>query len=457
MQDVPKIARQRLKAAKPAATHPDADVLTAFTERSLPVDERAAVLEHLSRCGDCRHIVALSLPATEAIGTVVRPPARGWLTWPALRWGLVAAGVVAIASLGIVQYQRGMRSRNMAATAPARIEVAVKEAKNQPPAPPVPSVEKRDKMQTSPTSTVTNFVDSTDSIGGTKKSLAHEEPALPLRPQVHGDRGGALAGANLIAGRQFPHGPRLANQMNQMQAVAPAMASQEAQQQAGKLAANMQVPAVSETVAVDAHQLDVNAKNLVPLPLQNQPGTSQSPGEGYALSRAKPPVTDQASGGAASDLKVAAPVPADGPALAASLSAPRWTISSAGGLQRSFDHGNTWQDVDVNSGPAFASSSVQRTARASLAKEKDAEKQQRAATFRAVSATGSDVWAGGSGLYHSQDAGLHWTRVVPASAGTALTGEIVSVEFADLQHGKVSTSTAEIWTTVDDGQTWQKQ
>ncbi len=46
---------------------------------------------------------------------------------------------------------------------------------------------------------------------------------------------------------------------------------------------------------------------------------------------------------------------------------------------------------------------------------------------------------------------------MPASAGTVLTGDVVSLEFPDMQRGKVSTSTAEIWTTTDDGQTWQKQ
>jgi photosystem II stability/assembly factor-like uncharacterized protein len=46
---------------------------------------------------------------------------------------------------------------------------------------------------------------------------------------------------------------------------------------------------------------------------------------------------------------------------------------------------------------------------------------------------------------------------VPAAAGAALTGDILSLEFPDPQHGKVSTSAAEIWITADDGQTWQKQ
>ena len=100
MQNVPKIVRDRLQAATPAVNHPDADLLTAFAERSLPDRERTVVLEHLARCGDCREIVALALPAIESVQTTIRPSPSGWFTWPALRWGFVTAGVVAVASLG---------------------------------------------------------------------------------------------------------------------------------------------------------------------------------------------------------------------------------------------------------------------------------------------------------------------------------------------------------------------
>ena len=62
MQNVPKIVRERLKAAPPATEHPDANALTAFAERVLPERERALVFDHLARCGDCRDVVALALP-----------------------------------------------------------------------------------------------------------------------------------------------------------------------------------------------------------------------------------------------------------------------------------------------------------------------------------------------------------------------------------------------------------
>ena len=107
MQDVPKIVLERLKATAPVVNHPDADALTAFAEQSLPASERSTVLEHLARCSDCREVIALALPPTEEVTAAATLPVRsGWLTWPVLRWGLVAAAIVIIASLGILQYQR---------------------------------------------------------------------------------------------------------------------------------------------------------------------------------------------------------------------------------------------------------------------------------------------------------------------------------------------------------------
>jgi photosystem II stability/assembly factor-like uncharacterized protein len=81
--------------------------------------------------------------------------------------------------------------------------------------------------------------------------------------------------------------------------------------------------------------------------------------------------------------------------------------------------------------------------------------------FRAVSVTSnaSDVWAGGSGgaLYHTLDGGNRWIRVIPSDAGVGLTGDIVGIQFSDTRNGIVTSSSAEIWTTLDGGQTWHKR
>jgi len=463
MQSVPKIVRQRLKAATPASNHPDANVLTAFAERSLAEGERAVVLEHLGRCSDCRDIVALALPATEPVQTIVSPSRSGWLTWPPLRWGLVAAGVVAIAALGLVQYQRGVRSQSIASTAPARFEVAAKEARNQPLAPPVPvATAKADNFQSPPPSASTDSVGATDATLNEKKiTVRAEVPRASVpQPQVGVGRGSALA-----VGGPLPHGPRLANQwqqQNDTQKQAPAVPSPFAKQQAaGDLSANMRVPAVSETVAVESQsaQLETQTQNLDAGQIQDQPAAALPSNEDYArIGKAKPAATTQTATTTSPASTMAAPI-AQGigsGALALSAPIPRWTINSTGGLQRSFDQGATWQAVNVNANPAYFTdeTSLQISGKTSQPKVRKI-----APIFRAVAATGIDVWAGGSGgaIYHSLDAGDHWTRVELASAGSTLTGDIVSLEFLDIQHGKVTTSTTEVWTTSNSGQTWQKQ
>jgi len=266
-----------------------------------------------------------------------------------------------------------------------------------------------------------------------------------------------------VVGGPLSHGPRLADQWQQQnvakkQVPAAPPSPFDKQQAAGDLSANMRVPAVSESVAVEAQSAQQEAKtqNLDASRLQDQT-TPQPSGEDYALAkvgRAKPAVATQAAG--------AAPAPV--PVLASSAPAPRWTITSTGALQRSLDQGVSWQAIDVIANPESSTNatSLQISANNSRAKRKDAQALKRdapAPLFRAVAANGAEVWAGGSGgaLYHSQDAGDHWTRIVPAAASATLTGDILSLEFPDPQHGKVSTSAAEIWITSDDGQTWQKQ
>ncbi len=446
MQNVPKIVHQRLKASPPdvnhpsadhpPANHPDANVLTAFAERTLREDERAIVLEHLSRCGECRDVLALALPATELAQTAMRPPAREWLTWPAMRWGFAAAGVVAVAALGFVQHQRQVE--RAASKSPARFEIATKEAENQPLASPTLTADakKADHLQP-PTAARAYSVQATNGTRHEVPRRSHAE-LLPAPVPPHGSVGQAAGQVGVRLG-----GPVLANQWQQQNAIqnqasAPAASSPFAKQQAaGDLTANAPAPAVSETaVESQSTRLDTLTQNPKAGQSKDEPVQPPQANQDYVLAR------------------VGKAKPAE---AAASARAPRWTINSTGGLQRSFDQGASWQVVDVNASPAYFTdaTSIQINGKTSRAKAR----KMASPIFRAVVATGIDVWAGGSGgaLYHSLDAGDHWVSVMPSSSGTILTGDVVSLEFPDTQHGKVSTSTAEVWTTSDAGQTWQRQ
>jgi photosystem II stability/assembly factor-like uncharacterized protein len=164
-------------------------------------------------------------------------------------------------------------------------------------------------------------------------------------------------------------------------------------------------------------------------------------------------------------VKAKDPVPGQ---TASSAATPRWTVSSSGVLQRSFDGGDTWENVNpvltvASSGARLAK---ENPARAEVGSVSEAKKNQKAEAapypapiFRAVAAAGLEVWAGGSGgaLFHTWDGGNRWSRVTPSALGAVLTGDIIAIQISNPQHGEVSTSTGELWATSDNGQTWQKR
>jgi len=492
MEHAPKIVRERLKVAPALARHPDADLLTAFAERSLPEHERGVVLEHLARCGDCRDVVALALPEPEAMQTVFVPRGR-WLTWPALRWGLVTAGVAVIAVVGVIQLQRHQAPTTTKQM--ARVEAPASPVQSQPPASslPAPPAEKKEKLlPVAPAPNAFSAGKASLESGENRLSGRSEPPTVSVpQPQV----GGIASG---VAHNQFPHGPQMPTQWQQqntrVQGANPAQASVPVQQAADQ-AAKLTIPPSSQMVAVEASNpaVPVNNENEAQtqnqeLQLQAQSVPSSVGGAiGGPVGKAKPVVNveaanlDQTAADATAQQEL--PTATGNPGMTArsftQLTAltpsrlPRWNISPSGALQRSFDQGKTWQDVDVNANLAAGTNlaatnytsvvdlekSAARAKETSPDKDKKALKQPAAVIFRAVAASGTEVWAGGSSgtLYHSLDAGGHWAQVVPSFNGMAISGDVVSVEFSDAQHGKVTTSTVEVWITSDDGQTWQKQ
>jgi len=99
MTDLPKIVRERMRAAV-AGDHPDPDLLTAFAEQALPERERTPLLQHLSRCADCRDVLALAAIPPAGVATHIKDTGVArkapWFTFPVLRWGALAACLVVV-------------------------------------------------------------------------------------------------------------------------------------------------------------------------------------------------------------------------------------------------------------------------------------------------------------------------------------------------------------------------
>lgn len=107
----------------------------------------------------------------------------------------------------------------------------------------------------------------------------------------------------------------------------------------------------------------------------------------------------------------------------------RWTLSD-GQLRRSTDAGSIWEVVPV---------------------DQDAR-------FRALSVLGQELWVGGThgALYHSSDNGAHWVHVIPSAGDESLTEDVIRLEFADANHGKLITPHGE-WSTKNRGATWRRK
>jgi hypothetical protein len=498
MPELPNIVSERLKASRPINAHPDPDVLTAFAERSLPEAERAVILEHLARCHDCRDILSLALPATVTVETARVPlPARkggfvggfiGWFGTPALRWGVVAAGFAVLALAGILQYQRWQQETFLAArqtqapaaqTTTAQVSREKESPKPTASAPAAAAVSadaapagasRVDPLLANARNAKSNFTtERTAAAGPVRGAVSPSASSTPKTPQLTAALpapasayGGAVA-APLKQNSQVP---------SRAAANANAPVTVEAQ---------TQLQAMSEQVEVTTQPAQLEAKNQQ----KDRPaaGPDQHSAIDATVDKAKAPSTTvEVSNGLVLETESAPS------ALLASL----WSISATGGLLHSFDQGRSWANVDVNANQSTGANlvavqaapeykkydqtaqdmtqqQVQNQAQSKTLSKSSAPGRQKAAAaaaaaaattpmFRAVSANGLEIWAGGSAsvLYHSSDGGQQWTRVLPSASGVSLTGDIVGIAFPDPQHGKLETSTFELWTTADAGQTWHK-
>jgi hypothetical protein len=394
MESVPKFVVSRLQRTAPDfGSHPDFDLLTAFSERSLGEGERGRVMEHIALCNDCREVLALALPEEELSAAVVpsssgRIPA-GWVGLPAFRWAVLTAAV-AVAALVGVRYSHFSHSNATAESGAIQRNAA-----------------RQESAVTTPIIVSPNSQSSSSVTEGTEAEV-QSSPKSPER------------------------------EVRRQQA------------------------AVSKGLSSDGSSVIAMNRNPIIVP-----GSGNN--SDFDVVKAKDPVPSEAGSG----IPIFSPnIPLQTSPAMMLRASPKWTVNASGNLQRSFDGGKSWETVvPMQIVPRQASMGSASPASGSADNSSEPAKSEPASTepvvskpaeslvFHAVCGIGSEVWAGGVAgvLYHSTDGGHEWIRVTPSDKGVGLTGDINGVEFLDPQHGKISTSSAEVWSTSDGAHSWQKQ
>ena len=425
MEQIPKIVEQRLRAMTAVGPHPDANVLSAFAEKSLSGQVRGQVLEHLAHCADCREVLSLSLPESVDGQTVFHKPSKTW--WSsglAVRWAALAACMVVAGALFTQRLEKQAKVASLSAP---------KQALH-------PNVENEYAVRTPITD-------------GQNGSFAAKLEA-PAAPQQEHDFGRVAAAkrvptATQTAGAMPAPAPVMKNMPNAMSQSVQARAAQMPASRSAEVAAagSPSAPAAAAVGGLERRDASTEVSSNLAPPAANE--TVQVTAEAAAVESAegspgkakdaKKSLDKELQAQIASSMVTAGSGGADQlsaqgrnyDALAVLTSPARWSLSPEGAVRRSLDAGKTWQPVPIANH----------------------------VIFRAVSALGAEVWAGGSGgaLYHSSDRGQTWIQVKPGAGGTPLTADITSLQFIDLQHGKLTTIDHQTWTTSDGGQNWQKQ
>ena len=434
MSDAPKIVHDRLRAAVPGEAHPDADVLTAFAEQALSGGEREGVMRHLARCGDCREVVALSLPPLEpaaqpqAITERISPSRasdrpQSWFAWPNLRWAALAASVVVVGSVLLLhpgqKADTTLGTENLSAQGHAQS----------------PSLDAKSNSVAAPPAELTA------STAGTPAAKADIAPAPERRSGSFGRQAlGRVQNGNVTASASLADKKSLdSNESKRHDSVDGA-----------KLA--MQVPtapvadkieiATANRAAAPSERVEVSGSAVTVESSAPAAGGLVARNEALAppIAKAKPAVKEEVAGlkSQALGAQPAGAFEVSDSTLARQKqfskvakddAIPQWSLAQ-GKLRRSLDTGKSWQPVLQPQIPLLS-----------------------------FGARGNDVWAGGHNgmLFHSIDAGQTWTMLQPATKVAALSGDIVSIDIRSATDVVLSTNSGESWTTGDGGKTWGKK
>lgn len=416
-----------MQSLQTAQVHPDADLLTAFSEQTLTAREREQMLTHLAVCSTCREVVSLASPpvlATVAPQAATNPT---FWKWPILRWGAVAASaVIVVVAVSIGQYENGATKKAQVTSDAAPIAVpAASEPKAlqneislQPPASAGVRAPQIRYEKIAPKARKDDAIEHLNASFQTDSSKTSNLKKELNQPSVHGTVGGMVAlkpsaAAVPMATDSFSAGEQRESTGNDLTAT---LADNElsraappppppAEQAAEMAARGATVPSVSETVEVTAATPLINSQAST---------VSEAPAKGKQAGIVTGRNTAQLSRLSRDERYNSLDL--------------KWQVTPEGYLQNSADHGRSW--VNQLSGQRFTH----------------------------VQTVGGHVWACGPDgvLMHSSDGGTNWTRVTPTEKDAKLQGEINNIVFSDVNHGTLKTSAGETWTTSDAGQSWKR-
>jgi len=427
MTEVPKIVYDRLRAALPnqAVTegpHPDPDLLTAFAEQALSATEREVVLEHLARCGNCRELIALALPAADAEAapvaavaeadraTVSRAgapvPRKLRFAWPSLRWAALAAGAVVAAALLLVH--------------PGKLNQGALPSANRTAVP----VGSGPQIAASPAASSSVATPSADKLAVLAKT---EEPQskAELRPSKKINAGQRALPPHLEEREMLADSRKDSGEAGTQPAAPPAerFAINAPTRRAATETVEVTGAAVGGQVAPSTES-NLVARNETTAIEKAKPATQEI---GANEQKAPVPVVPGPARLQARNMMSAVKLaPAASPALAHNLT---WTITE-GVLQRSANGGQSWQTVLHADHP-----------------------------LQCYASYNQEIWTGGpaGSLFHSADSGTTWLQVQPSINAQALTSDITHIDVRGPAEVVISTSNHEIWSSADNGKTWQKK
>ena len=409
MSQIPESVRRRLQAQQPGE-HPDADLLTAFSEHTLGGAERNRVLAHLGGCASCREVVALALPQEDPSRPALAPEGGGWFRWSLVRW--IAAGAAAVVVAAAVITQIPLRQ-------PAEPEVAP---------PPSLSADKPAAIEEKETKTTPGV--SNEVATPTKKAKPVEKAERPATPSVNERTlDGKPGGVPPVVEQPVPVAKQNAPVMQAENTVAHRNPPEERADAKDKDVVNAK-PSLADAAITKPEAVFGVAGGAAPASRRRvAAATASAPAAAKTAAEAAPPpppppqaVQEMRKSDSAAKMVMrnAANLP---------IAPPRWRISSTGKVESTRD-GKTWEAIEID--PAV--------------------------TFRAISANGTDVWAGGTAgaLFHTTD-GRAWQRVKVGTEGMWVYEAIVSVDFFAPGQGIVTTEHHAQWVTADGGRTWERR